>query len=95
MCLTALIPALTKFTLLCWNYTDWIGVGPDAPAGHVVSRVRFERSTIMGVFLIYLGLLMGPRLFRIALRTATVGCASIISTRGVQIKQVTADLTGT
>ncbi|KAA0200438.1 hypothetical protein FBUS_05363 [Fasciolopsis buskii] len=88
MCLTALIPALTKFTLLCWNYTDWIGVGPDAPAGHVVSRVRFERSTIMGVFLIYLGLLMGPRLFRIALRTATVGCASIISTRGVQIKQV-------
>lgn len=88
MRLTALIPALTKLTLLCWNYTDWIGVGPDAPVDHVVSRVRFERSTIVGVFLIYLGLLMGPRLFRIASRTATAGCASISNTRYVQIKQI-------
>ncbi|THD23950.1 hypothetical protein D915_004988 [Fasciola hepatica] len=88
MRLSVLVPALTKFTLLCWNHTDWFGFAADSSVGHVVSRVRFERPTIVGVFLIYLGLLMGARLFRIALKCAAAGCASLASLPRIQTKQV-------
>ncbi|TPP39788.1 hypothetical protein FGIG_00866 [Fasciola gigantica] len=88
MRLSVLVPALTKFTLLCWNHTDWFGLGADSSVGHVVSRVRFERSAIVGLFLIYLGLLMGARLFRIALKCAAAGCASLASLPRIQTKQV-------
>ncbi|VDP88544.1 unnamed protein product [Echinostoma caproni] len=90
--LSILVPSLTKFTLLGWNYWQWSGNDADLIIlvwdQHANGRVRVSRSTIIGIFLIYLGLLMGSRLFRLALKCALIGCRSIAHIRGARTKQV-------